>query len=133
MHRIGPACWKSFNRIAQDYEPENAEDVKQLFTESGNHFPCAGCRRHYQEYLNNTNWDNVAKSRDTLVKFITDLHNSVNIRLGRHPISNTEARDVILNEPSVSLNEIALVLPVRLFFVFKNYNDKYHIFTCMQQ
>ena len=130
MHRIGPACWRSFNRIAQEYNPIMKEDVKQLFIETGQHFPCAGCRQHYQGFLTVTNWEQVTESMDTLVKFITDLHNSVNIRLGRHPISNSEARDVILREGPVSLNELALVLPVRLFFVFKIYNDKYTIFTC---
>lgn len=132
MHRIGPNCWKAFNAIIQRYEPIDdiiKTDTQNMFFEIGQHFPCSGCRRHYQEYVKNTNWENVLSSRDTLIKFITDLHNSVNIRLGRPPISNSDARDVILNDTPPTINQLALTLPVRLFYVLKNYNDIYH-FTC---
>lgn len=47
------------------------------------HLPCPICRKHFQALLEQSLDDDALASRDTLVRFLHDAHNEVNLRLGK--------------------------------------------------
>jgi hypothetical protein len=45
--------------------------------------PCAKCRRHYSDYLDQHAIEEATASRESLARYLYTLHNEVNQRLGR--------------------------------------------------
>ena len=83
----GPAGWVFLHCIAQNY-PENPTDLqkemyKSFFELVGNVLPCRYCRESYQEFVKETPLNkNVMKNRYTFSKWLYDIHNKVNEKLG---------------------------------------------------
>ena len=85
----GPALWTSLHCITFGYpiEPtdEQKKQYKNFFKSVGNILPCKYCRDSYNKFikeegsiLNNS----VLENRDTLSKWLYNLHNKVNDKLG---------------------------------------------------
>jgi hypothetical protein len=79
----GPHGWKFIHIVALAYpsEPtnEDKENYKTFFTIIGKILPCHLCNDHYNENLINYPLnDTVLSSRDNLLKWTIDMHNSVN-------------------------------------------------------
>jgi hypothetical protein len=49
--------------------------------------PCPICRAHYSQALKDKPVEDVVKSRDALVQWLFDLHNTVNQQLGKSTIT----------------------------------------------
>jgi len=85
----GPAGWLFLHSIAQNYPWKPTDEQKQnylnFFTLTGNVLPCRYCRESYQQFIkeSDTKLDiSKLKSRFTLVKWLYDIHNKVNKKLG---------------------------------------------------
>jgi hypothetical protein len=83
----GPSFWATLDFIAFNYphDPSSSDkkNVKQFITTLGQLLPCATCQQHFTELLSTFVIDDHLKSRDTLTRWIVDLHNKVNERLGK--------------------------------------------------
>lgn len=84
----GSHGWKFLHAVTLVYpnKPSNREkkEYKEFFTTIGNVLPCYGCREHYQKNLKKFPLtDDILSSQKTLVKWLIDLHNDVNKRLGK--------------------------------------------------
>ena len=85
----GPAGWLFLHSVAQNYpwKPTH-EQIKNyliFFKHLGNVLPCRYCRESYQEFVSQKDTlldENVLKNRYTLVKWLYNIHNKVNNKLG---------------------------------------------------
>ena len=85
----GPAGWLFLHCIAQNYphDPNDEQKVNyfEFFKILGNVFPCRYCRESYNKFIlekgSCLNID-VMKSRETLSKWLYNIHNKVNEKLG---------------------------------------------------
>ena len=85
----GPAGWVFLHCIAQNYpqEPTNEqkENYKSFFRLVGQVLPCRYCRESYQDFINQSGTqlnDSVMKNRHTFSKWLYDIHNKINKKLG---------------------------------------------------
>jgi len=85
----GPAGWLFLHSIAQNYpwKPtmEQQENYLNFFKLIGNVLPCRYCRESYQEFILQPDTKleiSVLKSRVSLVKWLYEIHNKVNKKLG---------------------------------------------------
>lgn len=85
----GPAGWIFLHCIAQNFpkEPtmEQIEHYKQFFRIVGTVLPCRYCRESYQQFINEPDTlldDKVMKNRQTFSKWLYNVHNKVNKKLG---------------------------------------------------
>jgi hypothetical protein len=84
----GPKTWFFLESAAIAYPisptDEQKTSAKNLLLSLKDLLPCEVCRINYKNYLDETvngNYlDDVVKSRDTLLTFITDVHNDVRVR-----------------------------------------------------
>lgn len=90
----GPPLWWKMHMETFNY-PENPTqkdkvNIIKYFNNIANVLPCEKCRKHYiRELMLNPITDHV-NSRKTVIKWLIDLHNSVNRRLGKRVLSYKE-------------------------------------------
>jgi hypothetical protein len=82
----GPSAWKFLHAVTFAYpnDPGHNTKVKYLtfFKLLKYVLPCATCRRGYTHDASDLSLDKL-KSRDTLSRWLVDVHNRVNVRLGK--------------------------------------------------
>ena len=85
----GPSGWLFLHSIVQNYPWKPTLEQKNNYLiflkQVGNVLPCRYCRESYQEFINEPNTlldKKVMESRKTLVKWLFDIHNKVNKKLG---------------------------------------------------
>lgn len=92
---FGPSLWKSIHSIAFTYPhsptPEHRRQYIDFFRALGPVIPCPSCAIHYQQYLNQNPID--ADNRQSLAKWVYDLHDSVNKRNNKEGPSFEEVRN----------------------------------------
>jgi len=83
----GPAAWKFLHAATFAYPDEptekHKEDALKLFQSLGSMLPCGDC---CVNYANEFSIDSISKhlhSKEALSRWLVDLHNRVNVRLGK--------------------------------------------------
>ena len=98
----GPAAWKFLHAITFSY-PENPSlseqrDAENLFASLRSLLPCEACRSHYESEISIHPPD--TRSRATLSAWLVDLHNRVNLRLGKPIFSFASAESAYSSQCS---------------------------------
>jgi hypothetical protein len=89
----GPPAWKFLHTLTFSY-PDNPsqmerEHAERLFESMRYLLPCQSCRKHYDiEYAKNPP---DTTSGTTLSSWLVDVHNRVNVRLGKDVVSYLDA------------------------------------------
>ena len=85
----GPAGWIFLHCIAQNYPQEptrqQRDDYREFFRIVGMVLPCRYCRESYQLFINEPGTvldDKVMRNRTTFTKWLYDIHNKINKKLG---------------------------------------------------
>ena len=91
----GPSLWMTLHTISFNYpcHPTNAQKKQyQAFFDSLQHvLPCGKCRTNLVDNLKTTNYNkNVFQNRETLSKWVYDLHACVNSMLGKDTLTSYE-------------------------------------------
>jgi hypothetical protein len=109
----GPSLWMTLHTISLNYPchptAEQKTQYKQYFDSLGHVLPCGKCRDNLVSNLSCTKYgEDVFESRDTLSRWVYDLHDSVNKMLGkktpitydamRHTYENFRARCSLQND-----------------------------------
>jgi hypothetical protein len=100
MINWGPSGWKFLHAISFAYPIHEASQITKIkyltfFKLLKYVLPCATCRRGYTQ----DSWDlsiKVLKNRDTLSRWLVDVHNRVNIRLGKRVRSYDDIKKIYL-------------------------------------
>lgn len=95
---FGPCTWKALHSIAFNYSndpnhpsPDEQKAALDLFGSLRYLIPCDKCRGHYSKYLEEHPVD--ADSRESLSKWVYDLHSDVNRRKHVKNISYEEVKN----------------------------------------
>ncbi len=79
----GEPTWFFLHTMAQKIKPEHFHTVRQGLLQQINticrNLPCPDCSAHAGQYLDNSNF-NAIQTKDQLITFLYDFHNSVNVR-----------------------------------------------------
>ena len=84
----GPTFWQTIHTVAATYPTKPSEiDKKQYFNYMlalGNVLPCGTCRDHFRKTLVDMDFSlNTLRNQESFFRFVFDLHNVVNKRLGK--------------------------------------------------
>jgi hypothetical protein len=96
---FGPSTWKALHSIAHTYgskgtdpTPEEEKAILDLFGSLAVLLPCEYCRAHYAKYLHRHPID--PSDRESVPKWVYDLHSSVNKRNNMPNLSYAEVKDM---------------------------------------
>lgn len=119
----GKHGWIFLHSIVLAY-PDKPSDIDKehiilFFNSLKNVLPCDKCRQHFSKNLIKYPLDNnVISSKNTLNKWLIDIHNEVNIQTGKPTISYKDATDKILKMYKTrSLSKLQLVLIIIFFII----------------
>jgi hypothetical protein len=83
----GPPAWTFLHTITLAYpEYPTAAEKKSMvafFNSLTDILPCHVCQRHYQKYLRQNPVETSVDTKDSLVKWLVQLHNQVNVSLSK--------------------------------------------------
>ena len=96
----GPSAWYFLHSITYNYPIKPTKQEKESvihFFESLKHLlPCTICKVHYDKYIASNNIRNNVDSRESLIKWLIDIHNEVNKNTGKPMVSY---ESVLLSRP----------------------------------
>lgn len=84
----GTHLWATMHRLSLSYpqfdpKPEQRKAARDFFRSIKEMLPCVSCRHHYGEHFDKTFDESTLDSRVALARWVYDLHESVNKRLGK--------------------------------------------------
>jgi hypothetical protein len=101
MDKVGPALWRGLHAITFDYPDTPSENQQRaaiaLFESLQELLPCAACQKHYTGELRAHPVRSAVQGRDDLSKWLVDLHNRVNARLGKASMPYEQVRNEYLD------------------------------------
>lgn len=136
----GPCAWNTLHVIAHTFPvtptPEERHRVYDFLYLFALHLPCPSCSRHFLELLKRTlpnpNAD-ALKNRYTLVEYMNNVHNEVNVRLGKRTFTLEEHYKVYnrssVNPPPSPTPCICLVILGICIAILVRKPDTYRGFT----
>ena len=113
----GPHLWYILHIISFEYPLNPTEYDKRIYhdfyTSLKDVIPCEMCRKHYQTHIHKYPLTPHLDTRDTLVKWVIQVHNFVNASLGKPILSIAQVMDIYSNlnplSPFASVDTIAIV------------------------
>ena len=127
----GPAAWLFLHSVSFQY-PENPtvqdkNNYKIFFESLQNILPCPNCREHYQKNIQENPMN--LESRESLIKWVIDLHNAVNKKNSKKEYSYDEVKDLYQSKYNYSIKEnesvesnmkfvLILILMILIIFYF---------------
>lgn len=82
---FGPPTWNVLHTISEHYDDQQPDAQTRCAAWLSNvpaMLPCAECRGHMQQWVDQHPATDACASRDTLRTYMVDLHNAVNARVG---------------------------------------------------
>ena len=121
----GPSAWIFLHSITLNYpEYPSAEDKKNIhgfFSNLGNILPCNSCKWNYKSHLEKYPLNNsVLNSKQNLVKWLIDIHNSVNIMNNKPTYSHDDAiKEIMSNyDKKTNLKIYFMYIGLIIFLIF---------------
>jgi len=121
----GPHGWKFMHYVSLGYPSnpteEDKRNYKNFYTSLQHILPCAKCANNYSHNLKKYPIDNHLGSRDTLVRWVIDIHNQVNNELNKKEYTYEEALSLYTEEPNVFGDYCfkLIVLIIILYFLYR--------------
>ena len=122
----GPHGWEFMHYVSFGYpdNPSNKDknDYKTFYYSLQNILPCEKCSENYKLNLIHDPIDNHLDSRDSLIKWVIDIHNKVNKETGEKVLNYEEAISLYSNEESsfiencVKLTIVLLIILIIYLF-----------------
>jgi len=83
----GPLFWKTMHIVSLGYSPtptsEEKEGIAHFYESLATAIPCPICKHHYAHFLKELPVRDAVQSRDALIEWVFDIHNKVNVELGK--------------------------------------------------
>ena len=127
----GPSAWLFLHSVSFQY-PEDPTDqdknnYKIFFESLQNILPCPNCREHYQKNIQENPMN--LESRESLIKWVIELHNIVNQKNSKKEYSYDEVKDLYESKYNYSIKEnesvesnikfvLILILMILIIFYF---------------
>ena len=122
----GPHGWKFIHYVSLGY-PENPtindkNFYKNFYYSLQDVLPCEKCRINYKKNIMEHPIDPHLENKDSLVKWVIDIHNKVNEELNKPKLEYQEAIDLYLNatedQPILDYCFKIIVLLIILYFLY---------------
>ena len=96
----GPATWYILHSISFSWDERFINDYRRFFNLIAQTIPCQKCKNHFSRSINRQNWliRNNVTSKESMTKWLIDIHNDVNRRNRKKIISYDRARNIYLNK-----------------------------------
>lgn len=95
---FGPALWFSIHNATTNFPirptPFIQQSMKLLILNFHLLIPCPSCKEHFTYFVQNSDLNLATSSRENLFTFFVNLHNHVNLRLGKPQMSIDEAKSI---------------------------------------
>ena len=113
----GEPTWFFMHTMAQKVKPEHFQQIRQGFLSQINNIcrnlPCPDCAMHAGQYLDKSNFNRI-QTKDELITFLYDFHNTVNVKKGYPIFPKEELYDKYSKANTVNITN---------YFLF-HYSDK---------
>lgn len=98
----GPHAWKFLHYISLGY-PDNPTEsdkrnYKNFYYSLQDILPCEKCALNYQQNISEHPIDNFLVNKDTLMRWVIDIHNKVNKELNKNELNYEEATNLYMND-----------------------------------
>lgn len=94
----GPQLWFILHIISFEYPENPTENIKRVYydfyTSLKDILPCDLCKKHYREFLHKNPILPFLDKKDDLIRWVVDIHNDINISLGKRALSMDEVIDI---------------------------------------
>lgn len=124
----GNHAWNLLNCIVLEYENAptqiDKDNMTNFFMALGKVLPCKKCQVNYSSHLLKYPLDNTAlSSKSSLIKWLINIHNEVNISTGKKVLTHEEGLKCMLEkcEEQSTLNWYFTVILTVLFVIFLSY------------
>lgn len=126
----GPKLWYALHTITFNY-PENPtlidkQNYETFFISLKHVLPCIICQKHYATHLEKHPINQNLSDRISLSKWLVNVHNEVNIMLGKPIMSFEEVVKLYKNEKTnnytyyIKLTTLMIIIILILYFLKKN-------------
>lgn len=113
----GSSSWKFMHYITIAYPQQSTEEIKRstynFFTSLKDLLPCEKCRYNFGYHLQrHPLTDDILSSRNKLIHWLIDIHNDVNISIGKPTLTYDQALLIYMNpevEPFLSKSINSLI------------------------
>ena len=92
----GNATWYLFHTLAYKLKDEHSDEAPEILKHLRGickHLPCPSCASHATTTLGAANLA-LVKDRDTLIRFLLEVHNRVNVRTGKEEFTREQHDDL---------------------------------------
>ena len=124
----GPHFWYILHIISFEYPLNPTEYDKRIYhdfyTSLKDVIPCEMCKKHYRNHIHKYPLTPHLDTRDTLIKWVIQVHNFVNASIGKPIMSIEQVLDVYSN-----LKPISPFATVDTLSIIKKHEEKQYIKT----
>ena len=126
----GPHGWKFLHYVTLGYpmNPTNQdkENYKQFFYSLSNVIPCQKCSENFKQNLTTYPIEPALENKESLIKWLIDIHNSVNEELEKPIMDYNTAIQLYLedNQPTNTEYIFKVVILVSLLFFIYHFFKK---------
>ena len=103
LNRWGPSCWHFLHAVAHTapsrLSDDEVEQKKAFLRSVCDNLPCPRCRAHSTAFLDERLTDESVATKEALVSFLNELHNSVNERTGKRAFTLREHYEAMARPP----------------------------------
>ena len=119
----GPHGWKFLHYITVGYPDhpsvQDKDNYKRFFYSLANVLPCTKCSQHFKQNLIDFPIDPALENKESLIKWMIDIHNTVNEELNKPTLDYNEAINLYMNHSNNNDKFFKLaVLLILLGFVY---------------
>ena len=101
----GNAVWLLFHTLAEKIKPEHKSELIVLITHITSickNLPCPDCQQHASKVMDTVNKAGICSSRENLIDFLWQFHNSVNQRI-KTPVFPKESLEMYSRANTVNV------------------------------
>jgi hypothetical protein len=126
----GPHGWYFLHSVTMNYPKNPSDKDKQIyfnfFKSLENVLPCEKCAYHYSQNLEKLPLEPALESRDTLVRWLINVHNEVNKETGKREYTYDE----VIQEYTKKMNNLdkdqtfiykLIIVLLMIFIIYKFY------------
>ena len=122
----GPMCWVLLHSISINYDDKYKDKYFYLLRKLKFIIPCYDCIIHLKMFINENGIDQNSMSKKYLTEWLINLHNSVNIKLGKKKISIKDALKIIHKKDYLNNKNIITFLIILNYFYLNDSLSFFH-------
>ena len=105
----GPTYWYIFHIISYSYDEKYKNNYINMFKYISFSIPCITCKNHFKNLLIRYPPHLNINDRDIMIKWLVDLHNFVNKRLGKKVITLSNAKNIYYKNEKLIINHQKII------------------------